>query len=95
MGRNTLCQEFVYGEISQGYWTYDHMFLQLEDCTKILKALHTGIDFIFLFDNPCGHVRGREEILNVIKMNSGYDGTQQDMLPKKSISNLVALERMI
>ena len=57
------------------------MVLQLENCTDILKALHTRIDLIFLFDNPCGNDRGREVRFNITKINSGYGGAQQDMYP--------------
>ena len=59
MGRNPFFLFFEYGASSEGYWTYDRMFLQLEDCNNILKYLHLGIYFMFLFDHPCGHDRGR------------------------------------
>ena len=55
MGRNVFLQEFEYGESDEGYWNYDQIFLQIEDCTIILKSIHLGIDFIFLFDYSCGH----------------------------------------
>ena len=57
------------------------MFLQIEDCTGILKALHPGIYFIFIFDHICGHDRGREDRLNVTKIISGYGGAQLQMHP--------------
>ena len=81
MGRNNFCQEFEYSVSSEGYWTYDRMVLKLEDCTKIIKALHTGIDFIFIFDHTCGHDRGIKYRLNVMKMNIGYGGAQQEIHP--------------
>ena len=55
------------------------MVLKLEDCFNILKALHPGIDFIFLFDHSCGHDRGRKYGLNIKNMNSGYGRVQQKM----------------
>ena len=58
MGRNTFYQEFEYGTIAEIYWTYYLMVLQLEDCNNIIKALHNGIDSIFIFDNTCEHDRG-------------------------------------
>ena len=59
------------------------MVLQLDNCTDILKALHTRIDLIFLFDNPCGNDRGREVRFNITKINSGYGGAQQEIHPAK------------
>ena len=40
MGRNPFCQEFEYVEISEVYWTYDQMVLQLCDCTKIRTSYY-------------------------------------------------------
>ena len=59
------------------------MFLQLEDYTGILNSLNPGIDFIFLFDNPCVHDGVREERLNLTKISSVYVGAQLDMQPTK------------
>ena len=52
MGRNNFSKYFEYGASAKGYCTHDWMVLQLEYCTDILKALHPGIYFIFLFDHP-------------------------------------------
>lgn len=76
---NPFCLEFEYGATAEGYWTYDRMVLQLEDCADVLKALHPEFDFVFLFDHSCGHDRGRDDGLNVSKMSSGYGGTQRAM----------------
>ena len=57
VGRNIFFREFEYGESSEVYWTYNRVVLQIEDFTKILKALNPGIDLIFLFDHPCGSGR--------------------------------------
>ena len=48
MGMNPFCQEFEYGTSADVYWTYDWMVLQLEDCTNILKAIHTSINLILV-----------------------------------------------
>ena len=76
---NPFCQQFEYGASAEGYWNYERMVIQLEDCADILKALHPGIDFVFLFDHSCGHDRGREDGLRATKMNSGYGGAQPKM----------------
>jgi len=33
---------FDYGNSAEGYWTYDRMVLQLEDCIDVLDALHSS-----------------------------------------------------
>ena len=48
-------RQFKYGNNHEGYWSYHHMVLQLEDCVDVLKVLHPDFDFIFLFDHSNGH----------------------------------------
>ena len=36
--------EFEYGANAEGYWVYEHMVLQLEDCVDCLKVLYPEID---------------------------------------------------
>jgi hypothetical protein len=50
-----LVVEFEYGANNQGYWDYDHMIIQFEDCIDVVKTLHPKFDFIFLFNHGCGH----------------------------------------
>ena len=74
------------------------MVLQLEDCTKILKALNPVNDFIFLFGHPCGHYRVIENRLNVMKTISGYGEAQQEMHPtniKQEVGYLGPHEQII
>ena len=49
--------EFEYGANNQGYWDYDHMIIQFEDCINVVKTLYPEFDFMFLFDHSCGHDR--------------------------------------
>ena len=37
--KSPFVKEFEYGTSNDGYWTYQHMVLQLEDCINILKHL--------------------------------------------------------
>jgi len=46
---------FEYGVDSDGYWSYNHMVLQLEDCVDLLKHLYPDYDYLFLFDHFSGH----------------------------------------
>ncbi len=47
--------QFEYGANNQGYWKYDHMILQMEDCINVVKNLWPQFDYVFLFDHSCGH----------------------------------------
>jgi hypothetical protein len=71
--------EFEYGASAEGYWTYDSMVLQLEDCADVVTTLYPHYQFLFLFDHSCGHDRAREDALNVNNMNTGYGGKQTRM----------------
>ena len=70
-------REFEYGQNADGYWTYQHMVLQLEDCVDILNVKYPQYDFLFLFDHSCGHDRQREDGLNVEKMSKSFGGRAQ------------------
>ena len=59
----TLSQ-FEYGAAGEGYWSYQHMVLQLGDCVDVLKMIFPQHDFLFLFDHSCGHDKQREDRLN-------------------------------
>jgi hypothetical protein len=52
-----VLSEFDYGVTAQGYWTYNHMDLQLEDCVDVVTVLYGDYDYVFLFDHSCGHDR--------------------------------------
>jgi hypothetical protein len=75
--------EFEYGASAEGYWTYDSMVLQLEDCADVVTTLYPQYDFLFLFDHSCGHDRMPDDALKVDGMNKGYGGEQNKM--KESI----------
>jgi hypothetical protein len=71
--------EFEYGASGEGYWVYEHMVLQLEDCTDCLKVLYPEHEFLFLLDHSCGHDRQRDDGLNVENMNKSYGGNKPKM----------------
>ena len=74
---------FEYGANGKGYWVYEHMVLQLEDCTDCLAVLYPEYDFLFLLDHSCGHDRQREDGLNVEQMNKAFGGNQPKMRETK------------
>ena len=69
---------FEYGANKEGYWTGNHMILQLEDCIDCLKTIYgNSYDFIFLFDHSSGHAKKRANGLDATKMNKGFGGQLQ------------------
>ena len=58
-----------------GYWTGNHMILQMEDCIDCLKViLDERYEFAFLFDHSSGHAKKRSGGLDVKSMNKGFGG---------------------
>ena len=74
-------QFFEYGASNEGYWDYNHMVIQLEDCVDCLKTLHPNFDFIFLFDHSSGHAKKRRGGLDATAMNRGFGGSQTKIRP--------------
>jgi len=59
----------------KGYWTGNHMILQVEDCIDCLRILFPNqYDFAFLFDHSSGHAKKRVGGLSVSAMNKGFGG---------------------
>ncbi len=44
--------EFDYRASNEGYWNYDQMVLQLEDCMDVLKWLYQHYEFLFYLTIP-------------------------------------------
>ncbi len=68
--------EFKYGANNEGYWSYEHMVLQLEDCVDCLQVLAPQFDYLFLFDHSCGHDKQWEDGLNMENMTKSFGGKQ-------------------
>ena len=84
--------KFEYGVSGQGYWCYEHMVLQVNDCTIVLKVNFPEIDFLFMLDHSCGHDKQRESGLNAenmhkqefwwkTKQTTWHDNKTRDRLP--------------
>ena len=71
--------EFEYGASNEGYWNYERMVLQLEDCVDVVKVLWPQYDCLFLFDHSCGHDKQRIDGLNAENMLKGYGGKQSKL----------------
>jgi len=82
LDEDPFVQLFEYGSADkkQGYWSYDHMILQLEDVLDCLAAVFgSEYEFLFLFDHSCGHDQMRPDALNVASMNVGFGGVAKHM----------------
>jgi hypothetical protein len=51
--KSPFVQTLEYGANAGGYWNYDSMNLQLEDCIDYMTALYPHIQPVFLFDHSC------------------------------------------
>lgn len=78
---NPFVTEFEYGVSGQGYWDYNHMVLQLEDCIDVLHVLNGSdtYDYMFLFDHSSGHDKQRPDGLSVTRMTKYFGGAQAKM----------------
>jgi hypothetical protein len=78
---NPFVTEFEYGVASQGYWDYNHMVLQLEDCINVLHVLQgpDNYDYMFLFDHLSGHDKQQPDGLSVTRMTKYFGGGQAKM----------------
>jgi len=74
-------REFEYGANNEGYWSYEHMVLQMEDCLDVMRVLYPQYEVLLLFDHSCGHDRQREDGLNVENMSKSYGGKQRIIRP--------------
>jgi hypothetical protein len=71
--------QFDYGNNQDGYWTYDHMIIQLKDCIDCLQALSLSFDFGFLFDHSNSHDQMQPNQLNARRVNKNFGGKQPMM----------------
>jgi hypothetical protein len=70
---------FELGVNNEGYWTYNHMSIQFEDCVDCLKVVYPHFEFVFLFDHSQGHAKKLTGGLDAYCMNKGYGGAQPIM----------------
>jgi hypothetical protein len=74
---------FELGANNEGYWTYNHMSIQFEDCVDCLRVLYPQFEFVFLFDHSQGHAKKLANGLDAYSMNRGYGGAQPRMRESK------------
>ena len=57
-----------YGASKEGYWNYDSMAIQIENCIDVLQVLFPQFDIVFLLDYSNGHDKIRPDCLNPTRM---------------------------
>jgi hypothetical protein len=62
---------FELGANNEGYWTYNHMSIQFEDCVDCLKVVYPRFNFSFLFDHSQGLAKKLSNGLDAYSMNKG------------------------
>jgi hypothetical protein len=70
---------FELGVNNEGYWTYNHMAIQFEDCVHCLKVIYPQFNFAFLFDHSQEHAKRLANGLDAYSMKKGYGGVQPRM----------------
>ena len=76
-------RELEYGLNNEGYWTYESMVLQLEDCIDVLTHTHPQFQYVFLFDHSNGHDRLQPQGLSITKISMRHGGKQPYMRKSK------------
>ena len=73
-------RELQYGAEREGYWSYEDMILQVEDCVDCFWALHGGkYNYLFIFDHSNGHDCMASDALSVLSICKNDGGSQPFM----------------
>jgi hypothetical protein len=70
---------FETGANSDGYRSYSHMCVQLEDCLDCCNVLFPEFEHKFLFSSSSGHCNKRNDGLDTNAVNKGFGGAQPRM----------------
>ena len=73
-------RDLQYGANNEGYWSYEDMIIQVEDCIDCLRAIHGDTyQFLFLFDHSNGHDRTAPDALKADAISKYHGGKQPIM----------------
>ena len=79
--------EFEHGANNEGYWRYENMCMQLEDCTDVLKVMIEDwgqeYEIVFMLDHSQNHNKHKSDGLNAKRMNACFAGAQPKMRRSK------------
>jgi hypothetical protein len=83
------------GMRKEGYWTYKHMVIQLEDCVDCVRYVCEKrgwkFDIGFELDHSSGHAHTRPNGLSVSDLRLGWGGKQRPMRDSQLTENDVGL----
>ena len=69
-----LLKFFCYCNNHNGYWSRNHMKLQLEDVFDALAVVYPQFNFVFLFFQLSGHTKKKVDRLSISRMEVGWGG---------------------
>ena len=73
----SFVNKFEYGAKKDGYWSYEHLIIQLKNCIDVIKVIYGNKCIIqFMVDHSYGHNRKREHGLNINAIYFGHNGRQ-------------------
>ena len=89
IGYSPFVLEFDYGSGNEGYWCYNNMAIQFEDCIDCLKGIFgEKYRYMFLFDHSSGHDKQRPDGLSFSQMsNLKYGGSQNNNMRCSTIDS--------
>ena len=60
----------------KGYWTGDHVIVQVEDFIDVFDVMYPNFKASFTFDQSSGHTKSQEGALTTVGMSRKWGGTQ-------------------
>ena len=76
LSESPFVRYLAYGSGKDGYWTYRHMILQIEDCVDCLKYIYPQYAYEFELDHSSGHNSERSDGLSITAINLGWGGNR-------------------
>lgn len=71
----------------EGYWTYRHMVIQIEDCIDCLQCIHPELEYEFELDHSSGHNAERPDGLSTTTLIFNPTAKNLDsVVPGKSVT---------
>ena len=83
-----FCRDIQYDTNHEGYWTYEDMVVQVEDCIDCLKVVHQDkYQYLFLFDHSNGHDRCAPDALKADSIRISQSGKHPKMQSSTILSS--------
>ena len=81
-------RKLQYGAKHEGYWSYEDMIIQVEDCIDCLKEINGDkFRYLFMFDHSNGHDRVCPDALNAMAISKKFGGSQPSMRDSTIVNN--------